>query len=102
MSLQKTKIGCGIEMNRNLSLRLRQNEYLGTALRKAAGAKSEGCRTEVRRYKCALRFLGGFAAAAAARGRLSGSFADELGGPHGSDKALYAVIVKIDRGAIGV
>jgi hypothetical protein len=48
------------------------------------------------------RFLGGFAAAAAASGRLSGSFADEFSGPDGGDEFLYAVIVEIDRRAIGV
>jgi hypothetical protein len=51
---------------------------------------------------CELRFLGGFAAAAAARGRLRGCFADEFGGPHRSDEFLYAVIVKINRRAIGI
>ena len=55
-----------------------------------------------RNFCAELGFLGGFAAAAAAGGGLSGSFADEFGGPDGSDEFFYAVIVKIDRGAIGV
>jgi hypothetical protein len=49
-----------------------------------------------------LGFLRGFAAAAAAGGGLSGSFADEFGGPDGSDELLYAVIVEINRGSISV
>jgi hypothetical protein len=47
-------------------------------------------------------FLDGLAAAAAARGALRGRLANEFGNPNGRDEFLGAVIVEINRGAIGI
>lgn len=57
-----------------------------------------------RRPKDKLRgdFFCGLAAAAAARGRLSGWLADQFRGPDGRDELLEAVIIEIDGGAFGV
>jgi hypothetical protein len=94
VSPPETKIGCGIEMLRNLSIQDCNKASTATRLRPRQGSRGTPAGE--------LSFLRGFAAAAAAGGGLSGSFADEFGGPDGSDEFFYAVIVKINRGSISI